>query len=503
MKIDIMTLFPALIDSVMNESVIGRAQARGLIEVRAHNIRDWAFDKHHKADDSPYGGGRGMVMLAEPLYLCHQAISGGEHVHTVLMSAQGAPFCQQKARELLERGRFILVCGHYEGVDQRFIDECVDEEISIGDFVLTGGEIPAMAVADAVCRMAPGVLPDETAFQEESHWDGLLEHPQYTRPEVWRGRAAPEVLLSGHHANIVRWRRKMSLRRTRDDRPDLFAEFVPRDKADRRILDELAQEAANASQPEERCLQPALTTSPEHEPASTVLKEAPQGQETVSAEPAGTERAGVEHVPAPTAPTETQAAEKNRCPWAGDLPIYIAYHDNEWGRPVHDSRKLFEMLLLESMQAGLSWITILKKREAFRAAFDGFDPVKIACYDEEKIASLMADPGIVRNRRKIDAAIGNAKAFLTLEERPGGFDRFLWDYVDGVPLVGGWDTIEQMPASTPLSDQISKDLKKLGFRFVGTVIVYSFLQAVGVVNDHLKTCCVYEEIVQKYGGRPL
>ena len=153
MRIDILTLFPALIDSVMGESVIGRAQARGLIEVHAYNIRDWAQDKHHKADDAPYGGGRGMVMLPEPLYLCHQAVCGGRHVHTVMMSAQGAPFCQQKARELLARERFIIVCGHYEGIDQRFIDACVDEEISIGDFVLTGGEIPAMAVADAVCRM--------------------------------------------------------------------------------------------------------------------------------------------------------------------------------------------------------------------------------------------------------------------------------------------------------------------------------------------------------------
>jgi len=243
MRIDILTLFPALIDSVMGESMIGRAQARGLIEVHAYNIRDWAQDKHHKADDAPYGGGRGMVMLPEPLYLCHQAVCGGRHVHTVMMSAQGVPFCQQKARELLARERFIIVCGHYEGIDQRFIDACVDEEISIGDFVLTGGEIPAMAVADAVCRMVPGVLPDETAFQEESHWNGLLEYPQYTRPEVWRGRTVPEVLLSGHHANIERWRRKMSLKRTQADRPDLFAQFEAQTKIDRKILEELAAEA--------------------------------------------------------------------------------------------------------------------------------------------------------------------------------------------------------------------------------------------------------------------
>ena len=211
----------------------------GIVEVKATNIRDYALDKHHKADDAPYGGGRGQVMLAEPLYLCHQALSAGEHVHTVFLSAQGQPFNQQKARELLAKEHFILVCGHYEGIDQRFIDECVDEEISIGDFVLTGGEIPAMAVADAVCRMVPGVLPDEEAFTAESHWDGLLEHPQYTRPENWRGREVPEVLLSGHHANIEAWRREMSLRRTKKDRPDLFAQFQPQDKRDKKILDEI------------------------------------------------------------------------------------------------------------------------------------------------------------------------------------------------------------------------------------------------------------------------
>lgn len=244
MRIDIMTLFPSLIEGVMQESIIGRAQAKGLIEIRATNIRDYALDKHHKADDAPYGGGRGMVMLPEPLYLCHEALTGGEHVHTVMMSAQGAPFNQAKARELLAREHFIIVCGHYEGIDQRFIDTCVDEEISIGDFVLTGGEIPAMAVADAVCRMVPGVLPDETAFQEESHWNGLLEYPQYTHPAQWRGLDVPPVLLSGHHANIARWRHKMSLKRTRRDRPDLFAQWTPQDKQDRKILAEILAEDA-------------------------------------------------------------------------------------------------------------------------------------------------------------------------------------------------------------------------------------------------------------------
>ena len=242
MKIDIMTLFPDLITGVMQQSIIGRAQAKGLIEITATNIRDYATDKHHKADDAPYGGGRGMVMLPEPLYLCHEALTKGQHVHTVMMSAQGSPFHQDKARELLAREHFIIVCGHYEGIDQRFIDTCVDEEISIGDFVLTGGEIPAMAVADAVCRMVPGVLPDETAFQEESHWNGLLEYPQYTHPAVWRNQTVPEVLLSGHHANIARWRRKMSIQRTMQDRPDLYQAVVPQDKQDKKILAELAAE---------------------------------------------------------------------------------------------------------------------------------------------------------------------------------------------------------------------------------------------------------------------
>ena len=241
MKIDIMTLFPEMINAVMRESIIGRAQDKGLVEVKATNIRDYALDKHHKADDAPYGGGRGQVMLAEPLYLCHEALSGGEHVHTVFLSAQGAPFNQEKARELLAKEHFILVCGHYEGIDQRFIDECVDEEISIGDFVLTGGEIPAMAVADAVCRMVPGVLPDEEAFTAESHWDGLLEYPQYTRPEVYQGMRVPEVLLSGHHKNIETWRRQQSIRRTLERRPDLLEE-ANLSKKERQYLAELMAE---------------------------------------------------------------------------------------------------------------------------------------------------------------------------------------------------------------------------------------------------------------------
>ena len=246
MKIDIMTLFPEMIDAVMRESIIGRAQDKGLVEVKATNIRDYALDKHHKADDAPYGGGRGQVMLAEPLYLCHQALSAGEHVHTVFLSAQGQPFNQQKARELLAKEHFILVCGHYEGIDQRFIDECVDEELSMGDFVVTGGEIPAMAVTDAICRMVPGVLPEEECFTEESHWAGLLEYPQYSRPDEWHGRRVPDVLLSGHHENVAKWRKKESYKRTMLRRPDMWAQFDEKQlktKSEKKVLAEAKAEA--------------------------------------------------------------------------------------------------------------------------------------------------------------------------------------------------------------------------------------------------------------------
>ena len=242
MKIDIMTLFPEMINAVMRESIIGRAQDKGVVEVKATNIRDYALDKHHKADDAPYGGGRGQVMLAEPLYLCHQALSAGEHVHTVFLSAQGQPFNQQKARELLAKEHFILVCGHYEGIDQRFIDECVDEEISIGDFVMTGGEIPAMAVADAVCRLVPGVLSDPSCYENESHWNGMLEAPQYSRPEVWHDRTVPPILLSGNHAKVEQWRRKQSILRTRERRPDLYEKLDLSSKEDRKLLKELDEE---------------------------------------------------------------------------------------------------------------------------------------------------------------------------------------------------------------------------------------------------------------------
>jgi len=187
--------------------------------------------------------------------------------------------------------------------------------------------------------------------------------------------------------------------------------------------------------------------------------------------------------------------EKIRCPWPANIPIYVDYHDREWGRPVRDDGKLFEMLILEGMQAGLSWITILKKREAFRVAFDRFDPAKIVRYGNAKIQALMANEGIIKNRLKIHAAVTNAKAFLAVTERHGHFSDLLWDYVNGTPVVGHWKRMADIPAATPISDRISKDLKKMGFKFVGSTIVYAFMQAVGMVNDHLTECFVYKELV--------
>ena len=187
--------------------------------------------------------------------------------------------------------------------------------------------------------------------------------------------------------------------------------------------------------------------------------------------------------------------EQIRC--FGDTPLYIDYHDNEWGRPVHDDNKLFEMLILEGAQAGLSWITVLKKREAYRKAFDGFDPKKVALYDDAKIAELMKNDGIIRNRLKINAAIVNAKHFLGIVEKRGSFDIFIWEYVDYKPIFGNWNSFEEMPITTETSDKISKDLKKLGFIFVGSTIIYSFIQAVGMVNDHLTSCCVFDEILKE------
>ena len=187
--------------------------------------------------------------------------------------------------------------------------------------------------------------------------------------------------------------------------------------------------------------------------------------------------------------------EKIRCSWCGESPIYIDYHDNEWGRPVHDDRKLFEMLILEGAQAGLSWITVLKKRENYRKAFDGFDPIKVSQYDDTKVQELMANEGIIRNRLKISGSIINAKLFLEVAEKHESFDKFIWNYVDHKPIVNQFKFIEDIPATTPISDKISKDLKKLGFKFVGSTIIYAFMQATGMVDDHLIDCFARHDLL--------
>lgn len=183
----------------------------------------------------------------------------------------------------------------------------------------------------------------------------------------------------------------------------------------------------------------------------------------------------------------------NRCPWCGNDELYIKYHDEEWGVPVHDERKHFEFLVLESAQAGLSWITILRKRENYRSAYDGFDPVKVAEYNEHKINELLQNSGIVRNRRKIEASINNAKMFLKIQQEFGSFDNYIWNFVNGAPILNNWDSITETPTTSELSDKVSNDLKSRGFKFLGSTIIYSHLQATGIINDHLKDCFRYKE----------
>lgn len=218
-----MTLFCDMCRTVLNESIIGRAQKAGLVEINCIDIRDFADNKHNRVDDAPYGGGNGMIIQPQPIYDCYQSICSDEDKpYLIYLSPQGKTFTQKKAAELSKKKHIALLCGHYEGVDQRVIDEIVDEEISIGDYVLTGGELPALTVADAVCRMLPGVLANDECFTEESHFSGMLEYPQYTRPATWHGVSVPEVLLSGHHENIKKWRSEKSLEVTLKKRPDLL-----------------------------------------------------------------------------------------------------------------------------------------------------------------------------------------------------------------------------------------------------------------------------------------
>jgi tRNA (guanine37-N1)-methyltransferase len=226
MIFDIMTLFPDLVEHVLGESIIGRAQKSGAIEVATYNIRDYSEDKHRRVDDTPYGGGKGMLMMAPPIDRCYRAIcekrQGDLKNHVVFMSPSGKLFDQNKAEELAQYDQLVILCGHYEGVDRRIIDEIVDEEISIGDYVLTGGEIPACILTDCVARLLDGVLSDAECYEKESISSGLLEYPQYTRPYEFHGVKVPDVLISGHHANIDKWRDEQAMEMTKLLRPDLL-----------------------------------------------------------------------------------------------------------------------------------------------------------------------------------------------------------------------------------------------------------------------------------------
>ena len=238
MRFDIMTLFPELVGTVLGESILGRAQKNGAMDVHLFNIRDYTEDKHRRVDDTPYGGGKGMLMMAPPIWNCYQAVLKQQDIdgfsgkrRVIYLSPAGQVLNQKKAEELANGyENLILLCGHYEGVDQRILDEIVDEEISIGDFVLTGGEIPACILVDSVARLLPGVLSDPECYEKESISSGLLEYPQYTRPYEFHGKTVPEVLISGHHANIDEWRETEARKKTEEQRPDLLG--LPQEKTD-------------------------------------------------------------------------------------------------------------------------------------------------------------------------------------------------------------------------------------------------------------------------------
>ena len=234
MKITIMTLFPEMCNAVLDESIIGRARKSGIIEIDTVNIRDFTHDKHNRVDDAPYGGGMGMLMQTQPIYDCFASLCSedGKKPHLIYMSAQGKTLTQKRVKELSQLPNIAILCGHYEGVDERIIEEIVDEEISVGDYVLTGGEIPACILCDCVGRLCDGVLSDAVCHEAESFEDDLLEYPQYTRPVEFMGRKVPEVLLSGHHANIDAWRLEQSEKLTAERRPDLYAKYARR-KAER------------------------------------------------------------------------------------------------------------------------------------------------------------------------------------------------------------------------------------------------------------------------------
>ncbi|MTI79869.1 MAG: tRNA (guanosine(37)-N1)-methyltransferase TrmD [Firmicutes bacterium] len=242
MRIDVLTLFPEMFTGPFDTSIINRAREKGILDINTFNIRDFSQNKHHTVDDTPYGGGAGMVMQAEPVF---KAMEHLQHLHedlgrVVMMCPQGMPFNQELAKELAQEDRLVFLCGHYEGIDDRVREKLVTDEISIGDYVLTGGELPAMVVVDAVARMIPGVLGEMASAEADSFYNGLLDHPHYTKPREYQGMGVPDVLLSGHHKKIDQWRRRQSLLRTLERRPELL-QNAELSKEDRRVLDEVYQ----------------------------------------------------------------------------------------------------------------------------------------------------------------------------------------------------------------------------------------------------------------------
>ena len=243
-KFDVLTLFPEMFEAVLGGSITGRARNAGLLEMNFINIRDFSKDKHRNTDDYPYSGGGGMLMTPQPIYDAYMSVAEGktEKPHTVFLSPQGKVFDQKKAIELSKKDHIVFLCGHYEGVDQRVLDMIVDEEISIGDFVLNGGEIPSMEVIDSVSRMVPGVLANEGSYTNESHFSGLLEHPQYTHPQEFMGVKIPEILISGHHKNIEKWKREQALLATLKKRPDMLKKAELTD-SDREFLKQIQEKS--------------------------------------------------------------------------------------------------------------------------------------------------------------------------------------------------------------------------------------------------------------------
>lgn len=253
MRFDIMTLFDREVSDFLHTSILGRAIKNGIFEVHCHNIRDYTEDKQKRVDDAPYGGGMGMVMQAAPIRNCFDHVCGelgDKKPHVIYMTPKGKRFTQSRAKKLLKHENIVILCGHYEGVDQRILDSIVDEELTVGDYVLTGGELPAMIVVDAVARMIEGVLSDPVCYKDESIYSGLLEHPHYSRPEVFEGVRVPEILLSGHHAKIEAWRKEQSLQITKERRPDLYRAYLKKEarRAEKERLEKLRKKKERRAQ---------------------------------------------------------------------------------------------------------------------------------------------------------------------------------------------------------------------------------------------------------------